>query len=61
MGRPRGGPRRSPGPAPPHAALRRDLGPRLREEGIDAGHMRFWDAHEELSALLRGCLAEPAA
>ena len=43
------------------AALRRDLGARLREQGIDAGHMLFWDAHEELSALLRGFLAEPAA
>ena len=43
------------------AALRRDLGERLREHGIDAGHMLFWDAHEELSALLRGFLAETAA
>jgi lipase len=39
------------------AALRRDLGPRLSERGIDAGHMLFWDAHDELSAVLRGFLA----
>jgi lipase len=43
------------------AALRRDLGGRLHEHAIDAGHMLFWDAHEELSAVLRGFLAEPAA
>jgi lipase len=43
------------------AALRRDLGARLSERGIDAGHMLFWDAHEELAALLRGFLAGPAA
>jgi hypothetical protein len=43
------------------AALRRDLGGRLRERGIDAGHMLFWDAHEELSAVLGGFLAAPAA
>jgi lipase len=35
------------------ARLRDDLGPRLREEGIDAGHMLFWDAREELGRLVR--------
>jgi lipase len=35
------------------SALRADLGPRLSEEGIDAGHMLFWDAREELGRLLR--------
>ena len=43
------------------AALARDLGERLRERPIDAGHMLFWDAHEELSAVLGGFLAGPAA
>jgi lipase len=35
------------------ARLRADLGPRLREEAIDAGHMLFWDAREELGRLVR--------
>jgi lipase len=39
------------------SALRRDLGDRLREEPIDAGHMLFWDAPGELGASLRGFLA----
>jgi lipase len=43
------------------AGLRRDLGPRLEEAGIDAGHMLFWDAREELGALLRAFIAAPAA
>ena len=33
--------------------LRRDLGDRFREVGIDAGHMLFWDAFEELMGHLR--------
>jgi lipase len=37
--------------------LRADLGPRLTEEAIDAGHMLFWDAREELGGLLRRFLA----
>jgi lipase len=36
--------------------LRSDVGPRLSEQSIDAGHMLFWDAREELGALLRGFL-----
>jgi lipase len=39
------------------AALARDVGPRLVERGIDAGHMLFWDAFEALVALLRPFLA----
>lgn len=39
------------------ARLRADLGDRLREEAIDAGHMLFWDAPRELGRLLRGFLA----
>jgi lipase len=39
---------------PLRAALRRDLGERLAEQGIDAGHMLFWDAPEELARALRG-------
>jgi len=35
------------------AALRRDLGGRLTETGIDAGHMLFWDAPDEVGALVR--------
>jgi lipase len=38
------------------AALRRDLGERLREDPIDAGHMLFWDAPGELGSALRGFL-----
>lgn len=37
--------------------LRADLGPRLAEHGIDAGHMLFWDAQAELGRLLREFLA----
>lgn len=33
--------------------LARDLGSRVREESVDAGHMLFWDAFEELVGLLR--------
>jgi lipase len=39
------------------AGLRADLGDRLGEAAIDAGHMLFWDAPGELGALLRGFLA----
>ena len=38
-------------------ALRRDLGDRLTETGIDAGHMLFWDAPAEVGAIIRGALA----
>lgn len=38
-------------------ALRRDLGDRLTETGIDAGHMLFWDAPGEVGAIVRGALA----
>ncbi len=34
-------------------SLAADLGPRLGERGIDAGHMLLWDAREELAAVLR--------
>jgi lipase len=37
--------------------LTRDLGPRFAERTIDAGHMLFWDAHEETAAVLRDFLA----
>jgi lipase len=40
------------------ARLREDLGPRLSEEAIDAGHMLFWDAQPRLGGLLREFLAE---
>jgi hypothetical protein len=36
--------------------LRADLGDRLDERPIDAGHMLAWDARPELGALLRGWL-----
>jgi lipase len=39
------------------ARLREELGPRLREAAIDAGHMLFWDAPEELGRLLREAVA----
>ncbi len=39
------------------ARLREDLGPRLREEAIDAGHMLFWDARAELGRLVREAVA----
>ena len=42
---------------PLRAALHRDLGDRLVEAPIDAGHMLFWDAPGELGAALRGFLA----
>lgn len=38
------------------AALRRDLGDRLTETGIDAGHMLFWDAPAEVGAIVRAAL-----
>lgn len=37
--------------------LRRDLGDRLTETGIDAGHMLFWDAPAEVGAIIRAALA----
>ena len=37
--------------------LRRDLGARLTETGLDAGHMLFWDAPAEVGAIIRGALA----
>lgn len=40
-----------------HRSLREELGPRLDERGIDAGHMLFWDARAELGAALRSFLA----
>ena len=42
------------------AALAADLGERLVERGIDAGHMLFWDAREELAAILRELLSPGA-
>ncbi len=35
------------------SSLRADLGDRLTEHGIDAGHMLFWDAPAETAALVR--------
>jgi lipase len=43
--------------APLRSRLRDDLGGRLDELGIDAGHMLFWDAPGELGRALRGFLA----
>lgn len=37
--------------------LRSDLGPRLAEWPIDAGHMLHWDAREEVARVLRGLMA----
>jgi lipase len=37
-------------------SLRRDLGDRLEERPIDAGHVLVWDAREELGAVLREAL-----
>lgn len=34
-------------------SLRRNLGPRLAEVSIDAGHVLYWDAFDELVAALR--------
>ena len=34
-------------------SLRRDLGDRLTVRGLEAGHMVYWDAFDELVALLR--------
>lgn len=42
------------------AALRHELGPALEERTVDAGHMLFWDAHDELAAHLRPFLLEDA-
>lgn len=39
------------------SGLRRDLGDRLTETAIDAGHMLFWDAPAEVGALIRAALA----
>jgi lipase len=38
-------------------ALRRDLGERLTEHGIEAGHVIYWDAFDELVSVLRPVLA----
>lgn len=38
------------------ASLRRDLGDRLTETGIDAGHMLFWDAPGAVGAIVREAL-----
>jgi lipase len=38
-------------------ALERDLGDRLTVQGLEAGHMVYWDAFEETAALLRSWLA----
>jgi lipase len=38
---------------PLRGRLREDLGDRLHEETIDAGHMLFWDAPDELGRTLR--------
>jgi lipase len=38
-------------------ALRSDLGDRLSEHGIEAGHMIYWDAFDELVDVLGGFLA----
>jgi lipase len=38
-------------------ALRRDLDGRLMEREIEAGHMIYWDAFDELVAMLRPVLA----
>jgi lipase len=38
-------------------SLRADLGDRLTEHGIEAGHMIYWDAFDELVEVLRGFLA----
>jgi len=42
------------------AALAADVGGRLVERGIDAGHMLFWDARQELAALLLAFLSPGA-
>jgi hypothetical protein len=36
--------------------LRREAVSRLVERGIDAGHMLFWDAFDELVAVVREAL-----
>lgn len=43
------------------AALRRDLGDRLSERGVDSGHSVFWDAREEVAALVRDFVGPGAA
>lgn len=42
---------------PLRAALRRDLGARLIETTIDAGHVLFWDAPAEVGAVVRAAAA----
>jgi lipase len=37
-------------------ALRRDLGGRLTEWVVDAGHQLFWDAPQEVRAIVRHAL-----
>jgi lipase len=39
------------------AMLAREAGPRLTEVGIDAGHMLFWDAFDDLVTVLRSALS----
>lgn len=39
------------------AALRRDLGDRLSERGVDSGHMLVWDAAQELAEIIRAEVA----
>jgi lipase len=41
-------------------SLRRDLGDRLTVHGLEAGHMVYWDAFDELVALLREWLGRTA-
>ena len=38
-------------------ALERDLGDRLTVQGLEAGHMVYWDAFDKTAALLRSWLA----
>ena len=42
-------------------ALRADLGARLHEHGLDAGHMLYWEAFDGLVALLRPFLVAGTA
>ena len=38
------------------ASLRRDLGGRLKEIDVDAGHMLFWDAPDDVASIVREAL-----
>jgi len=42
-------------------ALGRDLGDRVTVQGLEAGHMVYWDAFDETAALLRSWLTDDAA